>query len=99
MIEAEIGIAVATIPVGAFPFWIRKIIRRRQDGRCARCYDNPDTLECHHLVPESRGGADVPENGRGYCSDCHEVVDKKALKHGKLPDGTPIENAPQSLFE
>lgn len=43
-----------------------------QGGRCALCGEPIEHY--HHILPESRGGSDRPENYVGLCASCHARV-------------------------
>lgn len=57
-------------------------VRSRAQGRCERCgiteadaraRDDGRGLECHHILPLSRGGTNDPSNGVALCGVCHDA--------------------------
>ena len=52
---------------------LRAFVLHRDGGRCQRC-GGKDRLECHHVIPQSAGGADVPSNLRMLCLGCHNSL-------------------------
>jgi 5-methylcytosine-specific restriction endonuclease McrA len=53
--------------------WIRN---NRNGGHCEICHRQipREELECHHIVPRSSGGQDVPWNVKLVCPDCHDRI-------------------------
>ena len=45
---------------------LRAFVLRRDGGRCQRC-GGKEKLECHHVIPRTAGGLDVPSNCRILC--------------------------------
>lgn len=46
-------------------------------NQCEICGEqNPKTLHTHHVVPEGKGGRDIPENRVKLCANCHNAVHK-----------------------
>jgi len=52
-----------------YRLWRARILRR--DPTCTLCGVEPSTV-ADHLVPQSRGGENTMENGRGLCARCHD---------------------------
>ena len=52
---------------------LRAFVLRRDGERCQRC-GSAQKLECHHLVPRTAGGRDVPSNCRALCVGCHDAL-------------------------
>ena len=50
---------------------LRAFVLRRDGKRCVRC-GGRDGLQCHHVVPRTAGGLDVPSNCRTLCQTCHD---------------------------
>jgi 5-methylcytosine-specific restriction endonuclease McrA len=56
----------------------REKVLKRDNYTCQICGSRKN-LEAHHLVPRSRGGSNVVENGITLCKECH-----KAVHEGKI---------------
>ena len=50
---------------------LRAYVIRRDGGRCVRC-GGGKRLECHHVIPRTAGGLDIPSNCRALCLACHD---------------------------
>lgn len=54
----------------------RRLVRRRARFRCEYChspeYLSPDRFTLEHILPQSRGGSDEPENLALACHRCNE---------------------------
>jgi HNH endonuclease len=60
--------------------------------RCCLCHKYCGTnIECHHIVPESQGGASTSENAIPLCFDCHAEVEHYNVQHPKGTKFTPNE--------
>ena len=76
MIEKSGGRDVVLAPrSGSTRRWrkLRAYVLRRDGGRCQRCAGN-EKLECHHVIPRTAGGLDVPSNCRMLCQICHDAL-------------------------
>jgi len=62
----------------------RLVIER--DEVCQICGASSN-LQAHHIIPISKGGSDIPENGIALCSACH------ADQHPDVPRGLILEHA------
>lgn len=58
-------------------------------GSCGRSFWRKPlgSLQAHHILPFSKNGATVIENGILLCPDCHRVADQEALIHGRIYGG------------
>jgi len=56
----------------------REKVLKRDNYTCQIC-GSKENLEAHHIIPRSRGGANLVENGITLCRDCH-----KAVHEGKI---------------
>lgn len=54
-------------------------IRAKQDDKCAVCSWSEDTLDVHHILPLSKGGADEEYNLIALCPNCHRLAHKGKL--------------------
>ncbi|OIO26300.1 hypothetical protein AUJ14_02180 [Candidatus Micrarchaeota archaeon CG1_02_55_22] len=59
------------------PLKTRWMVLKRDNYSCRKCGQNPSTnhnveLEVDHIVPVSRGGANVPENLQTLCKSCNQ---------------------------
>ena len=52
---------------------LRAFVLRRDGEKCQRCGGNKK-LECHHVIPRTAGGLDVPSNCRTICVICHDKI-------------------------
>ena len=52
---------------------LRAFVLRRDGKRCQRCGGHTG-LECHHVIPRTAGGLDVPSNCRILCVVCHDSL-------------------------
>ena len=52
---------------------LRAFVLRRDGGKCQRC-GGKVKLECHHVIPRTAGGLDVPSNCRILCVACHDAL-------------------------
>ena len=70
----------------AFSSTTKKEIREAQGGMCPVCGMKLEGAECHHCVPQCKGGNDNFINGVALCGersrDCHERMDRLALDKG-----------------
>jgi len=76
----------------SFPPRTREQVFFKQKGRCADCKELT-SLQCHHIVPLSKGGTDSIANAVGLCDVCHDHWDRKALDEGVIYPGIPISRA------
>ena len=53
---------------------LRAFVLRRDGGKCQRCGGGGAKLECHHVIPRTAGGLDVPSNCRTLCLTCHDSL-------------------------
>jgi hypothetical protein len=51
---------------------VYKKVFNRDKGKCAVC-GSTNGLECHHIIPRSRGGIGEPSNLCMLCKSCHYV--------------------------
>ncbi|MFX0063593.1 MAG: RNA-guided endonuclease IscB, partial [Candidatus Hermodarchaeota archaeon] len=61
---------------------IKSYVRARDNYTCQLCKGKSQEarLECHHLVPRTEGGTDLPENLIVLCKDCHDQVHNGSKK-------------------
>lgn len=52
-------------------------VLQRDEYMCQLCKKTQRELHVHHVIWESQGGADVPENLLTLCKQCHDKVHKK----------------------
>ena len=52
---------------------LRSYVLWRDGGRCQRC-GGKERLECHHIIPRTAGGLDIPSNCRMLCLLCHDSL-------------------------
>ena len=64
---------------------VEDYIYHLQDGKCVLC--GAPIEHCHHIMPQSKGGSDGPENRVGLCSDCHAKVHTDKIKATLLDIG------------
>ena len=101
-----VGVLVAAYELSSFSFTreTKAAIRRNFNNTCAVCgLEHPKNGQCHHDVPQCRGGSDRVENGVFVCgehdpNDCHEILDRQSLKQGICFDGLPISRQPPEKF-
>jgi Holliday junction DNA helicase RuvB len=55
------------------PEWLRKKVLRRDGRRCRACRSR-DSLNVHHIVWRSQGGATHAANLLTMCADCHALI-------------------------
>ncbi|MFX1534419.1 MAG: HNH endonuclease, partial [Promethearchaeota archaeon] len=55
---------------------MKSYVRARDNYSCQLCQGKSQEarLECHHLVPRTEGGTDIPANLITLCQDCHRQV-------------------------
>ena len=41
---------------------------------CSICLMNKGIINCHHIIPKSKGGENIFENYRGLCPNCHQLL-------------------------
>ena len=58
---------------------LREVIFARDDYTCAYCGERGGCLQCDHIIPVSRGGANDPENLTTACSYCNQSKRDKLL--------------------
>lgn len=49
---------------------LRRAVLERDAYLCQEC-DAPDSDQCDHIIPRSRGGRDVMSNLQTLCLECH----------------------------
>lgn len=55
---------------------LRKLIYQRDNWTCQMCFKKcHDDIQCHHIIPERKGGNHMPENLITLCKKCHIKVD------------------------
>jgi len=55
-----------------------KVLKR--DGYTCQICGSKKNLEAHHIVPRSKGGTNLVENGITLCKDCHRAVHEGKIK-------------------
>ncbi len=50
---------------------LRKLVRERSEGRCAKCQTYDSRGEADHVVPLWCGGSDTADNMQWLCRRCH----------------------------
>ena len=69
--------------------WRQKVLWR-DEYTCRRC-ESQEHLEAHHVIPRSKGGTNIVNNGITLCKDCHSSLHKgewvlnKRVKSFKYP--------------
>lgn len=59
---------------------------------CVICEENKGKkIECHHIIPRSKGGEDTFDNCIPLCFDCHEEIGSYNSNHPKGNKFTPEE--------
>lgn len=61
-----------------------KAIRRLFPDACMRCGWNEASCDTHHIIPKSRGGQYIIENGIVLCPNCHRLADFGLLVTSEL---------------
>jgi len=56
---------------------LREKITQNSNGVCARCGDDAEKIEVHHIIAVADGGESVEENLIAICMPCHKYLDKK----------------------
>jgi hypothetical protein len=54
------------------PTELRRLIWRRDNGRCTRCWGGRRLVQLDHIVPWSAGGPDTSTNLRLMCAPCNK---------------------------
>ena len=68
----------------------RKLVLDRDNNRCRACgIGDVDSLECDHIVPESKGGKSILCNMQTLCHTCN--IRKGETNVGELPIRPPVE--------
>jgi hypothetical protein len=68
----------------AFPAEVKEKALIACGRKCCICHKFCGTrMECHHIVPEERGGDDIFENCIPVCFDCHADIGHYNPKHPK----------------
>lgn len=74
------------------PASIREQVITRDNGRCRACgIGDRDSLQCDHIVPESKGGTDSLDNLQALCPLCNNR--KQNTDIGELPILPPLSMA------
>ncbi len=89
---------ILTIVIAKLPFFSfdKKLRRQRIEElnytcqHCGRSFSE-DELTPHHLLPKQMGGNNTLDNMYITCPDCHNHVDDKVIRKGKLPNGVRVE--------
>ena len=64
---------------------VEDAVRDQQDGVCLLCGKNAID-HYHHIVPQSKDGADTIGNIAGLCSKCHDKIHKDANLQARLAE-------------
>ena len=56
------------------PASVKQAVFTRQDYICAWCSVPGGALDCHHRLPRSRGGRDIPHHCVGVHRLCHSYI-------------------------
>lgn len=56
------------------PSAVRQALGKRAKGRCERCGKMVRTMDAHHRLQKSLGGADVLINLVKVCRQCHDKI-------------------------
>lgn len=64
----------------AIPKNLRDSVKRKYDGRCGYCGDNPPALQIDHIHPVSHGGNDALENLMPSCFSCNNYKLNRSLE-------------------
>lgn len=61
---------------------IKSYVRARDQHTCQLCKGKSQDLrlECHHIVPRTEGGTDIPANLIALCKTCHDQVHEGAKR-------------------
>lgn len=62
---------------------VEEAVSVQQDGKCLLCRKRT-IVDCHHIVPKSKGGSDHIDNRAGLCKQCHEAVHKDPVAKARL---------------
>ncbi len=81
---------ISRATLGNLPAHVRHEVNQRDEGRCRALL--PDNslcastawVECHHVKPRSRGGADIPDNLVTLCSSHHRLAHQTGLQNLRL---------------
>ncbi|GAB6075182.1 RNA-guided endonuclease IscB [Desulfurobacterium crinifex] len=57
----------------------REKVLKRDNYTCQIC-GSRENLEAHHIIPRSKGGTNLVENGITLCKDCHKAVHEGRIK-------------------
>lgn len=51
-------------------------VKQRDEYHCVKCGYKPSSksLHAHHILPDSLGGEDIPDNGAALCATCHRFA-------------------------
>ncbi len=59
-----------------FPHSVVEELKNESDGLCQVCFVSRGT-QTHHIMPRSRSGRGVKENGLRVCNYCHKMIHEK----------------------
>lgn len=76
--------------------WIVEIARKCNNA-CIKCKGQKG-LEIHHIIPLSKGGADIPENTVLLCDLCHKMVHSKKITLELYNEKKYYYNCPEATF-
>ena len=56
---------------------IRNFILKRDHNTCQNCFIISANLDIHHILPQSKGGLDSPNNLISLCRSCHMMLEPR----------------------
>ena len=63
------------------PVQLKAVVMERDNDCCVECLSNKaNTLQIHHIIPVSQGGADDLSNLITLCKHCHDLVHRKGFQ-------------------
>lgn len=63
----------------------RKNVHRRDGFRCQYCGEKASHLTLDHVIPKSRGGADIWDNLVSACKNCNNKKGNRTPEEAKMP--------------